>query len=396
MFGSMGVSDHGVKNLVETLEQNLDRELDLWLPRVPANTEVVTCGLRSEIIEWLIKLKDKFDFSFETFFLAVDIFDRFLSRVKAQVKYVRCIAVTCLYLAAKVSEEDEVIPLTWEVAKRSECGCSEAELLRMERCILDKLDWNLRSSPTTYEFIHLFYALVLDKCPRRLTPAAGQAGHDILDQVLMSCLDHADLMIFCPSTVALSTISLYLELTWDLWLPATQAIQAFIEVKDNELSECRSVILHCLRFKLIHILTSNHIKSTSQRSSSLVSIRKPNNPQIITQLDETHWPALPRPALPITPVPLLPSLSLTPHSLPLTTDPLTPHPPAKRRKVEQDDDAYDDIRKLYDSAESPCAASSVIEPVGVTVASSVTLMSCASEAERINSIVRSVALLAET
>ena len=49
----------------------------------------------------------------------------------------------------------QVIPGTCELVRLTECGCSTAEVLRMELCILDKLRWTLRASQTSLEFIQL-------------------------------------------------------------------------------------------------------------------------------------------------------------------------------------------------------------------------------------------------
>jgi hypothetical protein len=164
--------------------------------------------MRSSLIEWLATLNSKFGFSLETLFLTVDILDRFLHRVKAQTKYLKCIAVTCFYLASKLNEEDEIIPYTPELVRRSECGCSEAEVLRMERCILVKLDWDLRASHTSIEFIHLFYALVLTKCPTLQPSVSYGTSLRTLNQSLLLCLPHVQLLAYAPSTVALTVLSL--------------------------------------------------------------------------------------------------------------------------------------------------------------------------------------------
>lgn len=322
----MGLSNPSLR-LLQTLGQSLDREQDLWQPPVPACGDVADAltEVRSDVVDWLTKLNSQFGFSMETLFTAITLFDRFLHRVRAQRKYLRCVAVTCLYLAAKVCEEDEMIPLTWEVARRSECGYSEAELLRMERCILTKLDWNLRLTPTSYDFVHLFYAVVQTKCPQSLTPPSSRHASNILSQLVLACSRFLQLQSFAPSTVALATLSLYLKLTWEHWLPATQALLSLPQLNEGEISECREAISRCLGAQIIDLLHSSHHQQSGRQQQIQPTVE--TTQQHISYEDSG--------------VETAPSLPVTPHP-----------PPAKRRKVEQDDDVYIDIRRLYTSDDS--------------------------------------------
>lgn len=204
---------------------------------------------RRRIMSWLVELNTKFEFHVETLFLSAAIFDRFLASVKAQPKYLNCIGVSCLYLAAKTVEEDNSVPDTLTLVRSSECGCSVAEVLRMERCILDKLGWDLRLA-TSLEFLHIFHALLMSRCPRVLDGTGVSAAQHIdrLTRRLQTCLLDPQLAGFTPSTLALAALSLDLELFvgWQLWLPATVTLQTLAQIGGRDLVWCRELVVRCM------------------------------------------------------------------------------------------------------------------------------------------------------
>ena len=69
-------------------------------------------------------------------------------------KFLECLAVGCLYIAAKCKEEDDTIPITPEFVIDCNASCSTNELLRMERLILEKFDWYADFS-TAVDFLQL-------------------------------------------------------------------------------------------------------------------------------------------------------------------------------------------------------------------------------------------------
>lgn len=100
-------------------------------------------------------------FGNETYALSVELLDRFLATlkvknnrflynilnnnhyefVKVRPKFLECLAVGCLYIAAKCKEEDDTISITPEFVIDCNASCSANELLRMERLILEKFEW---------------------------------------------------------------------------------------------------------------------------------------------------------------------------------------------------------------------------------------------------------------
>ncbi|XP_026714408.1 cyclin-I2 [Athene cunicularia] len=143
------------------LENALAREARIWKVPVFQNLTLkgtdIPLSCYKKAVLWIAEISSQFQFYPETFALATSIFNRLLASVKAQLKYLQCIAISCLVLAAKTNEEDEVIPSVKTLAVRSGCKRSSAEILRMERIILDRLHWDLYTA-TPMDFLNIVSA----------------------------------------------------------------------------------------------------------------------------------------------------------------------------------------------------------------------------------------------
>jgi hypothetical protein len=150
---------------------------------------------------------------------------------QARPKHLNCIGVAAFYLAAKNVEEDERLPITLELVQQSQCGCSVSEVLRMERCILDKLGWDLRAV-TPLHFLHIFHSLLMANYPRLLDGyvVARSRQMSILTTKLEMVLMDTHCLRFAPSTIALSLLSLELEKFWKDWAEPTIKLAALIGV----------------------------------------------------------------------------------------------------------------------------------------------------------------------
>ncbi|KAM9104565.1 cyclin-I2 isoform 2-T2 [Megaptera novaeangliae] len=131
------------------LTQAQGREARLWLG---GRLQVEICEAFQEVVLGLLRVENIFDFSQTTFNLALTIFRRLIVSVKIRKCLLHCVTITSLRLAAKVNEEEELIPRIKDFIKHYGSGCSPNELLRMELAILDKLHWDLYSG-TPLDFL---------------------------------------------------------------------------------------------------------------------------------------------------------------------------------------------------------------------------------------------------
>ncbi|XP_061754606.1 cyclin-I [Nerophis ophidion] len=153
-----GPSSAENRRLLGLLDSALVREARLW--KVPVSKggciqgADISSSLHQDMIVWLRDMNRRFQFCPETFALGVCVLNRLLATVKAQPKYLKCIALTSLVLAAKINEEDKVVGSVSGLVSASGCNFSAAEIVRMERIILDKLQWDLYTA-TPIDFIHI-------------------------------------------------------------------------------------------------------------------------------------------------------------------------------------------------------------------------------------------------
>lgn len=156
------------EKLLELLKNSCYKESNAWTEKrcflESASEELVTPAERDEMIAYLLEICERSDMSFsiDTFALTVTLIDRFLGSFKVKSKYFECLSVSCLYLAAKVKEEDEKISITSMFLYDCNSKCSVSELLRMELMILSKFEWNI-DNMTAADFLYIFHAFLVNK-----------------------------------------------------------------------------------------------------------------------------------------------------------------------------------------------------------------------------------------
>ncbi|KAJ8286659.1 hypothetical protein GJAV_G00041690 [Gymnothorax javanicus] len=319
------------------------REAKVWKVYVPKNPSQqdtdISPAQRDEAVRWLSDMHSSLRLYPETLSLAISILDRFLAIVKARPKYLRCIAITCFFLATKTSEEDERIPALRDLARTSGCGCSPSEILRMERIVLDKLNWDLHST-TPLEFLQIFHAMVL-LCKWQFL--AGLQGVNpsqhmsLLTQQLHHCLAHSWLLHIRGSMLALAVITLELEKCCPDWLALTISLLKKAQIDSSQLISSRELVARCLSTHRAS-LPPNTVYIYQPLCHSLVSCEWGGGASRGLPVNLSGQPRSPAPALLVHP-----SSHAHRHSHRLHCK------ASAKRKVEEMevDEFYDGIKRLY-------------------------------------------------
>lgn len=289
-------NEQTINSLTSSLERLCAKQEQTWKQRIfnQIRLDEVNSSQRNHASLWLRKVSLSMHFGLDTYALSVDILDRFLATIKVRPKYLECLAVGCLYIAAKCKEEDDQIPITPEFVIDCNASCSPNELLRMERLILEKFDW-YADFVTSIDFLQLYFAILLRQFGNNETKIDDENENKLVEQYvdleckLASCLQDHRLASFKPQILALALISLELEKQQlqqpeiDIdWLASITYLQQLAKVESDALLSCRDLIVRLSpSYKVVRLeLADLAFISRAYNSSSTLKplINLPNRP----------------------------------------------------------------------------------------------------------------------
>ncbi|CAM5160204.1 unnamed protein product [Natator depressus] len=204
----------------------------------------MTARLRDFEVKDLLSLTQFFGFNTETFSLAVNFLDRFLSKMKVQPKHLGCVGLSCFYLAVKATEEEERnIPLATDLIRISQYRFTVSDMMRMEKIVLEKLYWRIKAT-TAFQFLQLYHLLIHENlpCERR-----KHLNFERLEAQLKAC--HCRIMFSKakPSVLALSILALEIEEKKLLELKeAIECLQIHSKTNSRDLTFWKELVLKCL------------------------------------------------------------------------------------------------------------------------------------------------------
>ncbi|CAI4054015.1 hypothetical protein SKDZ_16G3750 [Saccharomyces kudriavzevii ZP591] len=96
---------------------------------------------RDILVNWLVKIHNKFGLLPETLYLAINIMDRFLCKELVQLDKLQLVGTSCLFIASKY--EEVYSPSIKHFASETDGACTEDEIKEGEKFILKTLKFNL-------------------------------------------------------------------------------------------------------------------------------------------------------------------------------------------------------------------------------------------------------------
>lgn len=144
--------------LYESLALETKYQPSLFLPDDSKNGEV-TVGARDGAAHVLRCLKMWYDFPSDVLFVAVNLVDRFLTKMRVRPKHMACISVGSFLLA--VRQLKLTIADTEDLVCISQCRCTSGDVERMSSIIASKLGVQLEAAPITpLTFLRIFYIIL--------------------------------------------------------------------------------------------------------------------------------------------------------------------------------------------------------------------------------------------
>ncbi|CAK8568329.1 unnamed protein product [Lathyrus sativus] len=199
----------------------------------------VTTNMRGTLVDWLVKVADKYKLLPETLHLCISYIDRFLSLKSVSETNLRLVGVSSMLIASKY--EEITPPNAATFCKIADNNYDLSEVLKMEIDILKSLNYEM-GNPNVTTFLKRFVELACGN-QKNLNLQFEYLCNYLAD---LSLLDY-ECIRFLPSIVAASVIFLarfIIQPEVHSWTPSLYECLGY---KSSELKEC-VVILYDLYF----------------------------------------------------------------------------------------------------------------------------------------------------
>ncbi|AET00160.1 putative cyclin [Medicago truncatula] len=155
----------------------------------------INVKMRAILIDWLIEVHRKFELMPETFYLTLNIVDRFLSTKAVPRKELQLVGISSMLIASKY--EEIWAPEVNDFVCISDNAYVREQVLVMEKTILRNLEWYL-TVPTPYVFLVRYI--------KASTPSDKEMESMVNFLAELSMMHYATVSSYCPSMIAASAV----------------------------------------------------------------------------------------------------------------------------------------------------------------------------------------------
>ncbi|KAL5101554.1 hypothetical protein RYX36_005881 [Vicia faba] len=155
----------------------------------------INAKMRAILVDWLIEVHRKFELMPETFYLTLNIVDRFLSMKAVPRKELQLVGISSMLIASKY--EEIWAPEVTDFVCISDNAYIREQVLVMEKTILGKLEWYL-TVPTPYVFLVRYI--------KASTPSDEQMENMVNFLAELSMMHYVTVSLYSPSMIAASAV----------------------------------------------------------------------------------------------------------------------------------------------------------------------------------------------
>ena len=207
--------DRDLKDIQESLQQkelvdNAMRSLKSsnFAQRSPIESHDVTKEYRTKMMDWMVEVCTSFKCTTRTYFLATQVFDKYLLKLQSQQKFlnnkdVHCIGVTAMYMASKY---EDIFPLHSKIVseKIAHKAISAKEILKKESEYLRMFDFEI-DFVTHYDF-HQTYVDKVERSVGKSNKKLMKLISEMSMLLIKMSIQNVDYCKYSPSIVVISTL----------------------------------------------------------------------------------------------------------------------------------------------------------------------------------------------
>ncbi|XP_057441456.1 G2/mitotic-specific cyclin S13-7 [Lotus japonicus] len=192
----------------------------------------INVKMRSILVDWLVEVHRKFELMPETFYLTINIVDRFLSMKAVHRKELQLVGISSMLIASKY--EEIWAPEVNDFVLISDNAYVRQQVLVMEKTILNNLEWYL-TVPTPYVFLVRYI--------KASTPSSKEMENMAFYLAELGMMHYPVVSSYSPSVIAASAVyaarcTLHRIPFW------TETLKHYTGYSEEHLRECAKLLVN--------------------------------------------------------------------------------------------------------------------------------------------------------